>query len=270
MASPRTPRTCNATPARRRLRSATTPGCRSRIAAATWRRLLRALVAAYPIALDEIVLIGHSMGGLVIRAACQSGCIRRTGRGPRRCAMCSTSARRTTTPTSSASRRAPPARCGRCRIRSPGWSATCSTRGRAASGARSVRTPRPPREAPPALATLPWLPTARHWLLVGTLTEDPRHPVTQALGDGLVRVPKSDPPGARTRARRARRRRAAGHPSSAARARSGGIRDDPPRLLGCGRARGRDERGLASSARPRGAPAATPTHFAACARCARR
>ena len=34
---------------------------------------MTALVAAYPCAIDEIVLIGHSMGGLVIRSACEHG-----------------------------------------------------------------------------------------------------------------------------------------------------------------------------------------------------
>ena len=36
-------------------------------------RLIASLVANYPAALDEIVLIGHSMGGLVARSACHYG-----------------------------------------------------------------------------------------------------------------------------------------------------------------------------------------------------
>jgi pimeloyl-ACP methyl ester carboxylesterase len=35
--------------------------------------LLEQLVAAWPVALDEIVLVGHSMGGLVARSACHAG-----------------------------------------------------------------------------------------------------------------------------------------------------------------------------------------------------
>jgi len=38
-------------------------------------RLIARLVANYPIALDEIVLIGHSMGGLVARSACHYAAI---------------------------------------------------------------------------------------------------------------------------------------------------------------------------------------------------
>lgn len=35
--------------------------------------LLEALAARYPVALEEVVLVGHSMGGLVIRSACHYG-----------------------------------------------------------------------------------------------------------------------------------------------------------------------------------------------------
>ena len=40
---------------------------------AAFAPLLTALVDAYPRPIDDIVLIGHSMGGLVIRSACQFG-----------------------------------------------------------------------------------------------------------------------------------------------------------------------------------------------------
>lgn len=40
---------------------------------ATLAAALEQLVAAWPVALDEIVLIGHSMGGLVARSACHVG-----------------------------------------------------------------------------------------------------------------------------------------------------------------------------------------------------
>ena len=36
-------------------------------------QLLDALLAAYPRAVDELLLVGHSMGGLVVRAACEHG-----------------------------------------------------------------------------------------------------------------------------------------------------------------------------------------------------
>jgi hypothetical protein len=38
----------------------------------------------------------------------------------------------------------------------------------------------------------PWLSSARHHVLMGTLTRDPSHPVGRILGDALVRVPAAD------------------------------------------------------------------------------
>jgi len=44
-------------------------------------RLLHHLVAAWPVPVHDITLIGHSMGGLVIRSACQYASATRCGRG---------------------------------------------------------------------------------------------------------------------------------------------------------------------------------------------
>jgi hypothetical protein len=38
--------------------------------------LLEALVAAYPMSIEELCLVGHSMGGLVIRSACHAASVR--------------------------------------------------------------------------------------------------------------------------------------------------------------------------------------------------
>ena len=56
-------------------------------------RLLDGLVAAWPEQVEELLLMGHSMGGLVIRSACHDG---RPGSppGPSGSGTCSTSARR--------------------------------------------------------------------------------------------------------------------------------------------------------------------------------
>lgn len=161
-------------------------------------RLLRALVAAYPRPLDEIVLIGHSMGGLVIRAACDTaapddaawtGKVRHVfylgtphdGADVARFAQGATRALQSTPN--------PVVRLVAHLFR----------RGRdAKEGANDPAIVRAAPDAPapaPALADLPWLPGARHWVLMGTLTDDPRHPLAQALGDGLVRVPKGAAPG---------------------------------------------------------------------------
>lgn len=159
-------------------------------------RLLRALAAAYPCPLEEIVLIGHSMGGLVIRAACHTGDpedaawtrkVRHVfylgtphdGTDLERFAQGATGALRSTSN--------PVARLATYLLRGERGVTDGSNASAPASAAPDAAT----------LATLPWLRSARHWVLVGTLTDDPRHPLAQALGDGLVRVPKGVAPGAR-------------------------------------------------------------------------
>lgn len=102
-------------------------------------RLMRALARAHPAGVDEIVLIGHSMGGLVIRAACD------------------------------------------------------------APASADIDWTKKVRHAfylgMPRAAADPGLSSAQHWQLVGTLTDDPRHPMAKVFGDGLVRVPQSAAPG---------------------------------------------------------------------------
>ena len=149
---------------------------------------MTALVAAYPCAIDEIVLIGHSMGGLVIRSACEHGAHRAAawlplirhafyigtphdGADLERFAQ-GTTAALASTPN-------PVARLfGRLLdIRSIGVRDLHN-------GGTAALTP-----GETTLARIPWLPTARHHRLVGTLTDDPQHPISQTFGDGLVRVP---------------------------------------------------------------------------------
>lgn len=160
--------------------------------------LLAALLAAYPLPVDELLLIGHSMGGLVIRHACHLG-----------------------------SRRAD-AWVGRVRqvfyLGSPHDGAPLALLGDIATqvlhavpnpitrligdifnlrsqGVKDLRAAPlldaadHPHAAPPQ--TVPWLTSAQHYLVVGTLTEDPQHLVATLLGDGLVLVPfiPATPPG---------------------------------------------------------------------------
>ena len=151
-------------------------------------RLMRALAAAYPVPIEEIVLIGHSMGGLVVRSACHTidaedaawtARVRHAfylgtpheGADVERFAQGATAALRT--------------------IPNPLTRLIGSVLN--LRGGRDLRSgahaPDSPSADPSVLATLRWLPSARHWLLMGTLTDDPRHPVSRVLGDGLVRVP---------------------------------------------------------------------------------
>lgn len=161
--------------------------------------LLTTLADAYPRAIDDIVLIGHSMGGLVIRSACQFGAeanalwlsrIRHIfylgtphdGADLERFAQGATVAM--------TSSRNPIARLvGRMLdVRSAGVRDLHDGEAKAGTGDAGAQAP------------LPWLPTARHHRLVGTLTSNPEDAVSKTFGDGLVRVPEGPegaPPGER-------------------------------------------------------------------------
>jgi len=161
---------------------------------AAFAHLLTALVDAYPSPVDEIVLIGHSMGGLVIRAACHGGeeadanwlsRVRHAfylgtphdGADLERFAQGATVALTTS--------RNPITRLiGRVLdVRSAGVRDLHDGEPGAGTGAAGAQAP------------MPWLATAKHHRLVGTLTKDPEHPVSQAFGDGLVKVPEGAKPG---------------------------------------------------------------------------
>jgi triacylglycerol lipase len=161
---------------------------------AAFARLLTALVAAYPRPVDEIVLIGHSMGGLVIRTACHVG--EETGANwlsrvrhvfylgtPHDGADLERFAQGATVALTTS--RNPITRLiGRLLdVRSAGVRDLHD--GEANLGIGGASAPAP----------MPWLAAARHHRLVGTLTKDPGHPVSQAFGDGLVKVPAGATPG---------------------------------------------------------------------------
>lgn len=139
--------------------------------------LLDALLGAFPVAVREIVLVGHSMGGLVMRSALASGGAWLPLLGkmfylgtPHEGADLEKFAHGT-----AAVLDAMPSRVSRLisdilDLRSDGIKDLRDGLGGAgtmADGTQSVR----------------------HYLLAGTLSEDPDHPVSRLLGDGLVRVP---------------------------------------------------------------------------------
>lgn len=147
--------------------------------------LLSELVGVYPLPVTEIALIGHSMGGLVIRAACDParaeaeswlGHVRHAiyiaapheGADLERFAHLTTGALH-----------AIPNQVTRL------VGDILNLRSR---GVKDLRDGQPLAD----LATLPWLASAYHHLLMGTLTRDPAHPVGRLFGDALVRVPESD------------------------------------------------------------------------------
>ena len=149
-------------------------------------KLVSHLVAAYPVPVDEITLIGHSMGGLVIRSACDpaqpetENWLAKVERviyigTPHEGADLERFAHLTT-----GTLQAIPSLVTRL------VGDVLNLRSR---GTKDLRQGQPPSESGP----LPWLATARHYLLMGTLTKDPEHPVGRLFGDALVRVPTAKP-----------------------------------------------------------------------------
>lgn len=152
--------------------------------------LLTALMAAYPLPVDELRLIGHSMGGLVIRHACQLGSQRHDPWVDRV---------RQIFYLGSPHDGAPLALLGEIatqvlyavpnpitnligdifNLRSQGVKDLCAAPLLETAGAQGA----PPRQP------VPWLTSAQHYLVVGTLTEDPQHLVALLFGDGLVPAP---------------------------------------------------------------------------------
>ena len=146
--------------------------------------LLHGLVAAYPVPVAEITLIGHSMGGLVMRSACGSaqtetgnwlGRVKRAiyigtphdGADLERIADVTTGTLQTI-----------PTHVTRLlgdilNLRSRGVKDLAAGHPRSAAG------------------SAPWTASASHHLLMGTLTRNPDHPVGRIFGDALVCVPRA-------------------------------------------------------------------------------
>ena len=160
------------------------------------------LVHAWPVPLDEIVLVGHSMGGLVARSACHQGKQRGNGWVDRvRHIFC------LGTPHLGA----PLEKIGNV----TGWilNAFDVTRpfgsivnGRSV-GIKDLRfgylveEDWRGRDLDDLLEDnrqdIPFLDSAAHYFIAATVTEDPNHPVGFLLGDALVRFPSASGRGAR-------------------------------------------------------------------------
>lgn len=158
--------------------------------------LLNDLLACYPADVEEIILLGHSMGGLVIRSACHHGTLHHQawvshvkrifylgtphdGADLERFAHSATGVLRA--------------------IPHPLTQLVGDILNLRSQGVKDLRfghplaedgdtAPKSPAEA--QQRAVPWLASAQHYVLVGTLTADPRHPVSQLLGDALVRMPR--------------------------------------------------------------------------------
>lgn len=151
--------------------------------------LMNQLLACYPIGVDNIVLLGHSMGGLVVRSACHYGAdeshswIDKVQRvfylgTPHHGADLEAFGVVTT-----AVLQAVPHPITRLignilNLRSKGIK-DLHRSDRLHDGESSTTE-----------TALPWLPHAQHHLFAGTLMSDPEHPTSRLFGDGLVKPPR--------------------------------------------------------------------------------
>jgi pimeloyl-ACP methyl ester carboxylesterase len=159
--------------------------------------LLDDLAAVWPIPLDEILLIGHSMGGLVIRHACYEGSanLRPWVDHVRRVIYLGT-------PHEGADleRFAHKAASTLVALPNPitrliGQLINLRSRGvqDLRHGARHDASTHISSEAAPG-EPLPWLRSAEHYLIAGTLGGTESHAASVLFGDGLVRPPRGPLP----------------------------------------------------------------------------
>jgi len=159
--------------------------------------LLDDLLACYPASVDDIVLIGHSMGGLVLRSACHQG-VRQA------CPWVDRVKRvfYLGTPHDGAAleKLGHAAVTALQAVPNPVTRLIGNILDRRSQGVKDLRAGNWLTEdgldddleigQHDYRRAVPWLEHARHYLLVGTLTEDPQHALTQLLGDALVRLPR--------------------------------------------------------------------------------
>ncbi len=160
--------------------------------------LLEELLACQPVRVDEIVLLGHSMGGLVLRSACHYG-----ARHAYRWVDKVRHAFYLGTPHEGADLE----KAGHVIttvlevVPHPITRLIGKILNRRSQGVKDLRFSQrlveeglddpPASEQQIAQQTVPWLAHARHYVMGGTLTEDPQHALAVLLGDALVRAPRA-------------------------------------------------------------------------------
>jgi pimeloyl-ACP methyl ester carboxylesterase len=145
------------------------------------------LVAGWPVPVEEIALIGHSMGGLVARSACHAG-----GDWVRHVThVVSLGSPHTGAPLESAVhyaaaalRAVPETRPFSAFLRRRSAGIRDLRRGSLVDEDWHGRDPDALRAA--ACREIPLLDGARHCFVAATVTRDPRHPVARVIGDWLV------------------------------------------------------------------------------------
>lgn len=156
--------------------------------------LLDELLACYPVGIAEIVLIGHSMGGLVLRSACHYGTQRQSpwvGKVGQAFYL--------GTPHNGADleKLGHVATAVLHAVPNPITRLIGTILNQRSQGVKDLRSGRLLDDAPDTLGpngepAVPWLASAHHYLIVGTLTRDSQHVAARLFGDALVRPPQDN------------------------------------------------------------------------------
>lgn len=146
--------------------------------------LLDELLANYPVPIEDLLLIGHSMGGLVLRSACYYGGQQQLSWVPKVSRVFYLG-----TPHDGADleRLVHATTTTLLAVPNPVTRIIGSVLHQRSQGVKDLRTGAllEPDGAPQPAT--PWL-AAEHFLMAGTLTDDQQHPATLLFGDGLVRI----------------------------------------------------------------------------------
>lgn len=149
--------------------------------------LLERLLAAYPVAVEDLVLIGHSMGGLILRAACHysagraAGWVSKVSRvfyigTPHEGAGLEQFAHLMTKMLHA--------------VPHPVSGLVGDIANQRSQGIKDLRHGTL-LDGVDFTESVPWLPSAQHYLIAGTVTDDPGHLASQLFGDGLVQPPQA-------------------------------------------------------------------------------
>lgn len=157
--------------------------------------LLHELLECYPTPVEDILLIGHSMGGLILRGACHIGAQQQATwvllvsqvfylGAPHEGARLARLGGATTAVLHA--------------VPHPITQLLGDVLDVWSQGVKDLRLTQPltaemGSDGAAAMQPMPWLPHARHHLIVGALTDDPQHLATRLFGDGLVAVPNVHP-----------------------------------------------------------------------------
>jgi pimeloyl-ACP methyl ester carboxylesterase len=146
--------------------------------------LLDELLASYPAPVQDLLLIGHSMGGLVLRSACFYGAQQQL---PWVAQVSRVVYLGTPHDGADLERLAHVTETTLQTVPNPITRIVGRFLHQRSQGVKDLRTGALLEPDGAAAPETPWLAAAEHFLMAGTLTDDVQHPATLLFGDGLVR-----------------------------------------------------------------------------------